>query len=285
MYGYFGTSVYGASDTTIDVVDITGKTAIAGGGTAATLAVAAGGAAAVPVVGWVVAAGIGTAAGTFALVDAIKRGKVRRAEAVKLARRLGIPNPENAPTYLVKVMKWDKAKRRKELAKLREKLKKQRKRGKGWWESAANQRQDIRDLRWKINVLNTLGQALGEGRRGRPARRGRPGRRQQIRPTPFGFKSAAGMPPASAYAPRPVGVSMPPTRPVPVTMPQTRGIPVVSDAEMQAEATEAVDTALVEKAEAEEKGGFPTWGWVALGLGAVGAYLYINRDKRGKKSE
>ena len=282
MYGYFGASVYGASDTTIDVVDVTGTTVIAGGGTAATLAVAAGGVAAVPVVGWVAAAGIGTAAGTFALVDAIKRGKVRRAEAVKLARKLGIPNPGAAPTYLVKVMKWDKAKRRKELAKLREKLKKQRKRGKGWWESTANQRQDIRDLRWKINVLNTLGQALGEGRR--PVRRGRPGRRQQVRPAPFGFKSAAGMP-ASPYAPRPVGVSMPPTRPVPVTMPQTRGIPVVSDAELQAEATEAVDTALVEKAEAEEKSGFPTWGWVALGLGAVGVYLYTNRDKRGKKGE
>lgn len=279
MYGYFGASVYGASDTTIDIVDVTGTTVIAGGGTAASLALVAGGAAAVPVVGWVVAAGIGTAAGTFALVDAIKRGKVRRAEAVKLARKLGIPNPAAAPTYLVKVMKWDKAKRRKELAKLREKLKKQRKRGKGWWESAANQRQDIRELRWKINVLNTLGQALGEGRRGRP------GRRQRIRPTPFGFKSAAGMPPASAYAPRPVGVSMPPTRPVSVTMPQTRGIPVVPDAELQAEATEAVDTALIEKAEAEEKGGFPTWGWVALAAAGIGAYLYTNRDKRGKKSE
>jgi len=284
MYGYFGASVYGASDTAIDVVDVTGTAVIAGGGTAASLAVVAGGVAAVPVVGWVAAAGIGTAAGTFALVDAIKRGKVRRAEAVKLARKLGIPNPGAAPTYLVKVMKWDKAKRRKELAKLREKLKKQRKRGKGWWESTANQRQDIRELRWKINVLTTLGQALGEGRRGRPARRGLSVRRQQTRPMPFGFKSGGGTP-TSPYAPRPVGVSMPPTRPVPVMMPQTRAIPVVSDAEMQAEATEAVDTALVEKAEAEEKSGFPTWGWVALGLGAVGVYLYTNRDKRGKKGE
>lgn len=86
--------------------------------TAASLAAAAGGAAAIPVAGWIAAAGLGVAAGTVALVGAIAGGKVRKREAVAMAQSLGLPNATAVPGFLARALRWKESKLKRMLRKV-----------------------------------------------------------------------------------------------------------------------------------------------------------------------
>lgn len=84
---------------------------VAGAGTYTTtivpLLAAAGVASTAPVVGWLVAGGIAAAAGTIALVAAIKGAKLNRDAWVKSAQEAGIPNADEIPSFTAKVMQAD----------------------------------------------------------------------------------------------------------------------------------------------------------------------------------
>jgi hypothetical protein len=277
---------YGASETTIDIATVSGKTAIAGGGAAATVMVAAGSAAAVPVAGWVVAGGLALTAGGLALRDALKGAKTRQAEALKIARKLKIRDPNRDLPYIVKIMRMERKERRDELKSLRKKLREQRKDGKRWFESKENQRKDIEKLRWRIAALINLMRGIGEIVPAKKGAKGRAGKRRgAAKAMGFGRDASRAVQArraiAAAYASRPVGVSMPPTRPVGVSMPQSRTLQVMPEGEI--EAIEKVDEAVAEQSAAEEKaGGIPTWGWVAI-VGVGVAVLYFSQKGDGTK--
>lgn len=105
-YGQVGADVARVGLTTVSTA----------GTTALSLVGAAGAAATVPVAGWIAAAGLGIAAGTVALVGAVAGGKKRKAEAVEMARQLGLPDPEQVPGYLARVLRWNDVKLSRELA-------------------------------------------------------------------------------------------------------------------------------------------------------------------------
>lgn len=83
------------------------------GGAAAGLATGATIAATVPVVGWAVGGVLAGAAGVTALVQGIANRRVKKAEAVAWARRLGLPDPDEVPGFVVRLRRLDPAKRRK----------------------------------------------------------------------------------------------------------------------------------------------------------------------------
>lgn len=93
--------------------------------TAAALATAAG-LSAIPVAGWIAAAGIGITAGTIQLVIAIREGKARKAEAVQRAQELGIPDAAMVPGYTVKALEASPAWREKQVKKLLKRYQTQR---------------------------------------------------------------------------------------------------------------------------------------------------------------
>jgi hypothetical protein len=140
LYTGYGSFPIGYGQVGADAVKV-GATTVGTGASAAgavsSLMVAAGGSAAIPVAGWVAAGVLAAAAGTVALVAAIKGGKKRRAEAIAEAQRLGIPNAADVPGYVTRAMKWNTAKLRKELVKARRKLGHKRKGGRAWqkWKS------------------------------------------------------------------------------------------------------------------------------------------------------
>ena len=89
----------------------------AGGSSAAGLATAAATAAAtVPVAGWIAGGALAAAAGTVALVSGIRNGRVRRAQAIKWAKELGLPNPGTVPGFVVKLSKKPRSWRMRRLA-------------------------------------------------------------------------------------------------------------------------------------------------------------------------
>jgi len=147
---------YGAAgeQTARDAARIT----VAGGGTAAataaSLAVAAGGVAAIPVAGWVAAGVLGGTAGVVALVGAIKGGKARRRDAVALAKKLKIPEPEKAPAFIVGALKMSKAKRARLLARYKKRIARISKRRNKLFAKARARR--LAKLRWRVRVLEAL---------------------------------------------------------------------------------------------------------------------------------
>jgi hypothetical protein len=164
MYGYHHTGAFQPShysghygngeQVAIDATKIT----VAGTGTAAAtaagLAVAAGSVAAIPVAGWVAAGVLGGAAGIVALVGAIKGGKARRKDAIALARKLKLPEPEKAPSFIVGVLKKPKAKRAKLLARYKRRIARISKRRNKLFAKARARR--LAKLRWRVRVLEAL---------------------------------------------------------------------------------------------------------------------------------
>lgn len=95
--------------------------------TVAALLTAAGVAGATtPVVGWILAGGMAAAAGTIALVQALRSAKVRRDEAVAMAEQLGIPDAAEVPGFVTRALEWDPAKRNKEMGQVAARLQKGR---------------------------------------------------------------------------------------------------------------------------------------------------------------
>lgn len=116
----YETRLYGRpEDTAADVARVTISTAggaASGAGAAAAAAplfVAAGASAAVPVAGWIAAGVLGAAGGTVALVAAIKNKKISDKAAVKLAKKLGLPDPERMPGFTARALDLSKSKRAK----------------------------------------------------------------------------------------------------------------------------------------------------------------------------
>ena len=126
--------------------------------TVATLSAAAAGSATVPVAGWVAAAVLGAAAGTVVVISEIKKGKKNKAAAVKWAKQIGLPDPEEAARFIVKVATKDKKWRRKELAQ----QKRQLARKKGRRTTKGRTRRMDRD-QWKIDVLTAYERYLKTG--------------------------------------------------------------------------------------------------------------------------
>lgn len=98
-----------------DVARVGLTTVGTGASIASGLIASAGGAALVPGVGWVVGGALALTAGAVSLVSAIAGGKVRKAEAVEIAREMGFPSPESVPGFVVRVLKWDEFKLRRRL--------------------------------------------------------------------------------------------------------------------------------------------------------------------------
>ena len=150
--------------------------------TATALSVAAAGSTAVGPVGWVVAGVLGAAAGTIVLITEIKHGKKNRKAAVKWAKQIGLPDPDEAARFIVKVATKDKKWRDKELAQ----QKRQITRKKGRRETKGRTRRMDRDI-WKRDVLIAYRRYLKTGNV-RPA----PSSSAQVfRPTSPGSRSSS----------------------------------------------------------------------------------------------
>lgn len=102
MLGTYGQPSHTAQDAR-NIALKTGGVAISAASTTAALATAAG-FATVPVAGWIVAAGIVVTTAVIQLVVAIRQGNVRKAEAVRKARELGLPDAALVPAFTVKVL-------------------------------------------------------------------------------------------------------------------------------------------------------------------------------------
>lgn len=148
--GYYGNG----EQVAIDTAKVTAATAVAGGSTVATLAVTAGAVSAIPVAGWVAAGVLGAAAGVIALVGAIKKGKARRRDAVALAKKLKLPEPDKVPGFIVRALKMKKAKRAKLLARYKRRIARVSKRKNRLFAKARDRR--LSRLRWQVRVLEAL---------------------------------------------------------------------------------------------------------------------------------
>jgi len=113
MNGMYG-NPYGGGSTATDAAVVGAQTVT---GFASGLATGAAVAATVPVVGWIVGGVMGAAAGTVALIAAVKNGKIRQADAIKAAHKLGYPHPEKVPAFIVRALKLTKSKQRDLLSK------------------------------------------------------------------------------------------------------------------------------------------------------------------------
>lgn len=114
----YGEALYRVSGSTGG--DIVRGTASTAASAAPAILSAAGVTALAPVPGARIAAGvIAGVAGIAALVSGIARGSVRKAEAVRVAQELGLPDPEMVPAFVVRALKWNSAKTKRKLSTLK----------------------------------------------------------------------------------------------------------------------------------------------------------------------
>lgn len=116
-------SPYGRGETAADAAKVATAAVSTGASAAASLAAISAGTAtgasavvgslmsaagvsavAAPPWSWVVAGGLALAAGTIQLVSALRRGKLRKADAVAEAQRLGIPDAATVPAFVVRCL-------------------------------------------------------------------------------------------------------------------------------------------------------------------------------------
>lgn len=116
------------------------------------LLVAAGVQMAIPGIGWITAGATAAVAGTIALVMALRRGKMRKQQAVEQARALGIPDAEEVPAFTVQALGNGPAWRGRQAGKLIQRVQRQvQKHG----PSALQKKSNQKDLS-RIKVLATL---------------------------------------------------------------------------------------------------------------------------------
>lgn len=89
-------------------------------------------AATIPVAGWVAGGVLAAGAGTVALVRGIQKRKLNKEQAVRWARSLGLPDPEEVPGFVLRLSRKDKDWRSREAAQLRRKLADNRRRQAAW---------------------------------------------------------------------------------------------------------------------------------------------------------
>lgn len=116
MLGTYGQPSHTAQDAR-NIALKTGGVAVSAASTTAALAAAAG-FATVPVAGWVVAAGIVVTTAVIQLVTAIRQGNMRKAEAVRKAKELGLPDAALVPAFTVKALESTPEWREREVRKL-----------------------------------------------------------------------------------------------------------------------------------------------------------------------
>lgn len=109
-------------------------TSTAASGAVASLLSAAGISASVPVVGWITAGIAATAAGIIALVGGIKRGRLRKAEAVALAQKLGFEDAAAIPGFTVRALEMSPARLQRIGARLERRVSRERS-GRTRWRS------------------------------------------------------------------------------------------------------------------------------------------------------
>lgn len=102
--------------------------------TGASIAAAGG------LVGWVVGGGTAAAGGIVALVQGLKNRRLRKAEAIRWAKKLGLPDAEKVPAFVMKLARKDRAWRVKKLVRYKRVLSKIKERQARWRRSPGGQR-------------------------------------------------------------------------------------------------------------------------------------------------
>ena len=100
---------------------------------------------AVPVVGWVVAAGTAIAASVLTLVQTIQQRRLRESQAIEVAKQLGIPAAASVPEWIFDALALGPNGRKLEAEKLEQKLKR-----------GGTLRDPIWDVRTKLTILGVL---------------------------------------------------------------------------------------------------------------------------------
>ena len=274
MYGYHHGYAHGAfrpspysghygdgEQVAIDTAKVTAATAVAGGGTVATLAVTAGAVSAIPVAGWVAAGVLGGAAGVIALVGAIKKGKARRKDAVALAKKLKLPEPDKVPGFIVRALKTKKAKRAKLLARYKRRIARVSKRKNKLFAKARERR--LSRLRWQVRVLEALARLES-------------GKTTAAEKKAVAFVSRQRTVPASEAVNEVNSPAM--------DLEQADAVEAKAEAQEERSDPPAGEAPLAPGADgaAASSGGIPAWGWAVGAVIAIGSIVLItNKGGRG----
>lgn len=227
-----------------------GAAAAGSAGAAGTLAAAAGASATVPVAGWVVGGVLAVAAGTVALVQGIKKRRLNKASAIKWAKKLNLPDPEEVPGFVLKLSRKDRKWRDKVRARYVRRLERNQKRQAKWEKRPGGRRvlqvltlgamrgperlkKQEHKLKTRIELIDALNQTYEDKRESRRKKRA-------------GDESDRA--PMSA-----VSVS---TTPEP---------------EIQEEPAWKRDVA-----------GAPAWAWALVGVATVGGFVWMQKNKNKK---
>lgn len=109
-----------------------GTAAVAGGAATTGLLTAAGASAAIPVAGWIVGGVLAATAGTIALVKGIRQRKINKKRAIAWAKKMGLPDPEEVPGFVIKLARKPKDWRLKKLSVYKKRLSKVKERQRKW---------------------------------------------------------------------------------------------------------------------------------------------------------
>jgi hypothetical protein len=287
MYGYHHTGAfrpspyadYGtAGQVARDTTRVAATTALTGGTAAASLAVAAGSVAAVPVAGWVAAGVLGGAAGIVALVGAVKSGKARKRDAVALARRLKIAEPDKAPGFIVRALRLSDAKRRKLIARYKRRIARISKRRNRLFARARARR--LARLRWRLQVLEALHKIAHPKYMTEKDKRAAALVARQRRLPPreaVNEDNSPGMDPEEEDRVEAKAEKL-----------EEKKDPVVGAAPKVDDDDDDDDKTAVAKADAAAPaaaGGIPPWGWALGAVVVIGGFLMVSNKGKSKKGE
>ena len=159
-------------------------TAGASGVSAGSLLVGAGAASTVPVAGWVVGGTMAAAAGTVALVQGIKKRRMSKAQAIRWAKKLDLPDAEEVPGFVLKLSRKDKQWRARVRSRYAKRLAKNREKQGKWSDHPGRQRfvqiltlgikrgpnrlkKQERKLQTRIELIDALNQTEAQARQER----------------------------------------------------------------------------------------------------------------------
>jgi len=132
----------GASTAGQDIVRGTASTLSAGasGVSAGSLLAAGAAASTVPVAGWVVGGALAAGAGTLALVQGIQKRRMSKAQAIRWAKKLKLPDAEEVPGFVLKLSRKDQSWRAKVRSRYAKRLAKNKERQGKWSDHPGRQR-------------------------------------------------------------------------------------------------------------------------------------------------
>lgn len=226
-----------------------GGTAAAAGGATTGLLAAAGVSATVPVVGWIVGGALAATAGTIALVKGIRQRKVNKKRAIAWAKKLGLPDPEEVPGFVIKLARKPKDWRLKKLAVYKKRLSRVKNRQRKWKRRPGARR--------TLQIL-TLGIMRGPNRL----------KKQRAR---LEAKIALIEALEASYAKR--------RKERRERREEARRQAAEQAQQAQQAATKAAEDASFGGQMTRKVAGAPVWGWLTLGALGVGAVLYSQANK------